>query len=130
MVVWAGPVANPTPTRLRTLSPTASGNQIAGLKVMARSFPSLRPFRSPRPPDGTTRRCLALRVQLLRGLATPRLRDDRLELSGGHGGEANQDGRESVVVRLGEELGRVQSQQKVLETLQLPFVANGERKVV
>src|SRR6266480_3306534 len=50
----------------------------------------------------------------LRGLAAPCLRDDRPELTGGHGGQTHQDGGKPVVVRLGEELLRVQGQQHVL----------------
>src|SRR5207244_5420975 len=97
---------------------------------------------------------------LLRGLAAPCLRDDRPELAGGHGGQTHQDGGKPVVVRLGEELLRVQGQQHVLireacdpdrddfrlrharllgrdalhphpdEALELAFVANREGKVI
>src|SRR6266571_6670603 len=51
---------------------------------------------------------------LLRGLAAPCLRDDRPELAGRHGGQTHQDSGKPVVVRLGEELLRVQGQQHVL----------------
>src|SRR5512143_3457698 len=57
---------------------------------------------------GTTAWCRRLQLQTLGGHAAPRLRKKRLEFSRGHGGQANQDGGEAVVVRLGEELGRVE----------------------
>src|SRR5207245_10105839 len=51
---------------------------------------------------------------LLRGLATPCLRDDRPELAGGHGGWTHPGGGEPAVGRVGGELRRAQSQQHAL----------------
>src|SRR6267142_3929920 len=45
------------------------------------------------------------------GLTAPRLHYERPELASGHGGEANEDRGEPVVVRLREKLLRVQSKQ-------------------
>src|SRR2546427_5012616 len=99
-------------------------------------------------------------VEVLRGLAPPRVRDERPELSSTHGGQANQHCWKPVVVRLGEELRRVQAQQNILvgeardpdgddarlwnagllacdalhpdpdEALQLPLVANRKGEVI
>ncbi len=70
--------------------------------------------RTPSWRDCSTSQCVLFDVQVLRSLTTPRLRDDRLELSGGHRRQAKQDRRETIVVRLGEELRRVQGQQDFL----------------
>lgn len=105
-------------------------------------------------------RSMTRSLEVLRGLAAPRLRDDRPELTGGHGGQTHQDGGKPVVVRLGEELRRVQAQQNILvgeardpdgddarlrntglfgcealhpdpnEALQLPLVANRKGEVI
>ena len=57
---------------------------------------------------------LLLQVEILRGLAAPCLRDERLELSDGNRGQVYEDSGKTVVVRLGEELRGIQGKQRVL----------------
>jgi hypothetical protein len=58
-------------------------------------------------PDRSSRRLSGLRDQLPGSLAAPRLGNQWPELPNGHGRQVDQDGRESVVVGLGEELRKL-----------------------
>src|SRR5260370_22599174 len=62
-------------------------------RIMTATNPLDATFRTPR--------CPLLYVQVSRRLTTPCLGDQRLELSGCHCGQANQNSREPVVVGLG-----------------------------